>query len=194
MIKVVLASASPRRSEILNSLNINHTVLISNVDEEKYKASCPIDLVKTLSYEKAKVVNEKVEEKSLVIGSDTIVVYNNKILGKPVDYDEAYKFLKLLSGNEHYVYSGIAMIYNNNIYINYGSTKVYMNKYTDRDIENYIKTKEPFDKAGAYGIQGIGSILVEKIEGDFFNVMGLPVQKLIAGLKYLGIDYFESFY
>lgn len=191
MPNIVLASASPRRSEILDNLNIKYAKVVSNINEEVYKNENPIELVKTLAYEKANSVLELIPRDSIVIGADTIVVFNNLILGKPKDDNEAFTHLKMLSGKPHYVYSGISMIYNDNTYINYGSTKVFMKEYSEDEIKSYINTREPLDKAGAYGIQGIGSVFIEKIEGDFFTVMGLPVVKMIEGFRHLGFDYFN---
>jgi septum formation protein len=192
MPNIVLASASPRRSDILNNLNIKFKKIVSNINEDIYFDNNPIELVKILAYEKAKKIVPLVDEDSIIIGADTVVVFENQILGKPKDKNEAYKYLKMLAGKIHYVYSGIAMINTKGTkFIDCGETKVYMRNYSEEEISYYINTNEPLDKAGAYGIQGIGSVLVKKIDGDYYNVVGLPITKLIKGFSELGLNYFD---
>ncbi|PKM50250.1 MAG: hypothetical protein CVV02_12225 [Firmicutes bacterium HGW-Firmicutes-7] len=192
---IVLASASPRRSEILEKLNIPFEKRMSSIDEKKYVNDNSIELVKMLAYEKANSVVNELEDR-IIIGADTVVVYENQVLGKPNSHDEAFHFLKQLSGKKHYVYSGIAMLspYKKKVFIDYCETKVFMRDYKEHEINAYIKTMEPFGKAGAYAIQGFGATLVDKIEGDYYNVVGLPISKLIEGFTYLGVDYFNAFH
>lgn len=196
MKKIILASSSPRRSEILSNLNINFIKVVRLIDEQSFKTDSPIEFVKILAYEKAMSVYNEVEKDATIIGADTIVVYDNKVLGKPNNEAEAYQYLKMLSGKMHYVYSGLAIIDKDSDmnFIDVGKTKVFMRNYNDDDIYSYINTNEPMDKAGAYAIQGYGSVLVDKIEGDYFNVVGLPVSKLIEGFNFLGINYFQTFH
>lgn len=191
--RIILASKSPRRKELLKRLNINFDIKVSHIDESDFEKSLPWVYVEKLAYEKAKSVAELEVGNCLVIGCDTVVVLENQILGKPGNTGQAKEYLKKLSGNKHLVYSGLAIIDidSNKKYITHEITEVYMKELNEDEITNYIKTGEPLDKAGAYGIQGIGSILVEKINGDYYNVMGLPLNKLYNGLKKLGVNYFE---
>jgi len=196
MKNIILASASPRRSEILQNLRIPFEKRVSSIDEEAFTTKDPIETVKRLAFEKAKSVVRDSTEDGLIIGADTIVVYNNEILGKPKNDEEALRYLKLLSGKKHYVYSGLSMLWpaQDKTFIDYCETLVYMRDYNDLEIEAYIRTKEPLDKAGAYGIQGYGAALIEKIDGDYYNVVGLPISKLIEGFQTLGVDYFDSYH
>lgn len=190
---VVLASKSPRRKELLERLNLDFEIVVSQVDEDSYKKNTPHEYVERLAYEKANSVLQLVNEDSIIIGSDTVVVYNNHILGKPRDEKQAYEYIKKLSGNKHLVYSGLCIIDNetNMNIICHEVTEVYMKKLNNQEINSYIRTGEPLDKAGAYGIQGIGAIFVEKIVGDYYNVMGLPLNKLYKGLNEIGVNYFK---
>ncbi|PKM96121.1 MAG: septum formation protein Maf [Firmicutes bacterium HGW-Firmicutes-1] len=193
---IVLASASPRRSEILEKLNIPFQKRVSLIDEAKYFNDDPRELVKTLSLEKAKSVIIEANEDKIIIGADTVVVYDNKVLGKPHNDQDALCYLKQLSGKMHFVYTGITMLHPlyNKVYIDYCETMVFMRDYNEHEMNAYIKTKEPIDKAGAYAIQGYGATLVDKIDGDYYNVVGLPISKLIEGFFHLGVDYFNSFH
>lgn len=179
MKEIILASTSPRRKELLENLGVKFKVVGSNIEEKiNNKLSSP-EIVKDLAYQKAKAVSNKITGNHLVIAADTIVEYNN-ILGKPKDTEEARFMLKLLSGQVHKVITGFAIIdsLTKREFIDYECTKVYFNNLSNDQIERYILTDEPMDKAGAYGIQGKGSLFVSKIEGDYFNVVGLPVSKL----------------
>lgn len=196
MKKIILASASPRRSEILENLKIPFEKRTSLIDEQAYDIIDPVELVKTLAYEKARSVLNQDDQDAIVIGADTIVVYEHRVLGKPKDIEEARLFLNLLNGKEHSVYSGLAMLQGSSdrVYIEFCETKVLMRRYQEEEILAYINTKEPMDKAGAYAIQGFGAALVEKIDGDYYNVVGLPISKLIEGLKFFDISYFDSYH
>lgn len=193
MKSIILASGSPRRKELLERLNIDFDIIVSDLDEDSIEQSKPDDFVEKLAYEKAKSVSMLINKDSLVIGCDTVVVYNNEILGKPKNNEQAISFLKKLSGSNHQVYSGIAIIdtKSNNKYLSHEITDVYMKELSNDEIAYYIQTGEPFDKAGAYGIQGIGSLFIEKISGDYYNVMGLPLNKLYKGFNELGVNYFN---
>jgi len=188
MKKIILASASPRRKELLESLGLKFEVIVSEADESKVnKESVPVSIyVQELALIKATAVCKNIKKQdALIISADTVVCCDKKVLGKPKNADEARKMLSLLSGKCHSVYSGICVMNSNNMYsvLNFVETKVYFRNLSDDLIENYINTNEPFDKAGAYGIQGLGALLVDKIEGDFFNVVGLPISKLMQVLK-----------
>lgn len=190
--KLFLASQSPRRKEIMEMLKLNPIIMIADIDETAYLNEQPIDLVKRLSYEKAKAIANQ-QDNGYVIGSDTIVVVDNDILGKPSDEDDAYRMLKLISGRCHKVMTGVAIIdiKNKKTFNSVGITEVVMNDLSDEWIKAYIATGEPMDKAGSYGIQGIGSVLINSIKGECSTVTGLSIQTLIKGFTELGIDYFE---
>lgn len=179
MKQLVLASTSPRRKEILESLGVEFKVIGSNIEEKVDENLSPPEIAKQLAYLKAKDVSNKINGDYVVVGADTIVEYN-KVLGKPRNIEEAYNMLKLLSGQVHRVITGFAVIdcLTQKEFIDYECTNVYFNHLTDNQIQKYISTGEPMDKAGAYGIQGKASLFVSKIEGDYFNVVGLPIFKL----------------
>ena len=183
--EIILASASPRRKEILSLLEIPFKIMVSDADETVEATLPPYFIAESLSLKKAAAVAKNVSSHALVIGADTIVVLGNKILGKPKDHCDAANMLKSLSGKWHSVISGVTVL--DNKYAKsesfYVETKVKFSEMSDEEIDDYIKTNEPMDKAGAYGIQGIGSKFVEEIEGDYFNVVGLPLQKLYTVLK-----------
>lgn len=193
MKNIVLASGSPRRSELLKRLHLTFDIKVSQIDEDAFEQTSPKDYVETLAIEKAKDIAKNLDEDAMVIGCDTVVVLDDKILGKPNDDDQAGEYLKALSGKTHYVYSGIAILDlgTGEQYLSHEITEVNMKDLSDDEIGAYVKTGEPADKAGAYGIQGIGSVLIEGIRGDYYNVMGLPINKLYKGFHKLGIDYFN---
>lgn len=188
MKEIVLASASPRRSELLKQIGVIFKVVPSNVEEDIGQNLSPEELVQGLAYEKALDVAEKLKGNSLVIGADTVVVKDG-ILGKPQTEEEARSMLKALQGQWHDVITGVAVIDSSSLKSKkaYEKTRVKMKGLTDDVINAYINTYEPMDKAGSYGIQGIGAILVEKIEGCYFNVVGLPLAKLSDLLEEFGI-------
>lgn len=177
---IVLASSSPRRKEILEKYNIEPIIVKANVSEKVHSNETVEQITMALAFEKANQITDKFSNGEIIIGADTIVACDNKILGKPKDEHEAFNMLKLLSDREHEVLTGISIIkINTNIkIIDYEKTIVKFRKLSDEKIRNYIKTKEYVDKAGAYGIQGLGGVLVEWIKGCYFNVVGLPIYKL----------------
>ncbi len=186
MKKIILASKSPRRKEILQNLNIDFDVVLSDADEESVDKNLPAELyVGNLASIKAFSVCKKMITEKIVIGADTVVVLDNEILGKPKDEDDAFNMLKKLSGRKHSVYTGICVVNSHTAkaVTTYEKTDVYFKELTDDEILNYIKTLEPMDKAGAYAVQGLGSIFIEKIDGDYFNVVGLCAFKLAKVLK-----------
>ena len=191
--RVILASASPRRRELLKQIGIEFETKVSNV-EETAKAPQPAALVEELSRQKAEAVLSEMEpcgEAVLVIGADTVVALEDKILGKPADKEEAVKMLKLLSGREHQVYTGVTLLYRPESGVEAGNVsrtfhemaKVYFYPMTQEEIESYVSTGDPMDKAGAYGIQGLFARFVRGIEGDYNNVVGLPVGRLYQEAK-----------
>ncbi|ABW19307.1 Maf family protein [Alkaliphilus oremlandii] len=184
MKQMILASASPRRRELLQGLGVPFEVMSSDIEEKINTELSAPEIAKELAYQKAKDVSNKLDGDYIVIGADTIVEYN-RILGKPKDADEAYQMLKLLSGKIHRVITGFAVIdcRTKKEIVDFEVTNVYFNHLSDEEINRYIETKEPMDKAGAYGIQGKASLFVSKIEGDYFNVVGLPIFKLGVVLR-----------
>lgn len=192
MKKIILASASPRRIELLSNSGIEFEVLPSNIEENINENLSPQDIVQELAYLKAYDITKRIKEKCLIIGADTIV-FREKIFGKPINEDDAIKMLNELNGKWHQVYTGIALIdlYDNKIIKSYEKTLVKMKRLTKNEILNYIKTEEYKDKAGAYGIQKFGAFLIEKINGCYFNVVGLPIAKLYNEIKKLGVDFLE---
>lgn len=179
--EIVLASKSPRRQELLKRIVDDFKIIESDFDEDTVSFNGNIEeYVKLLAKGKALAVKEKINNSSIIIGVDTVVYYDNEILGKPKNYDDAYRMLLALSGNTHKVYSGVCIIDTEKSKIEdfVCETKVKFSKLTHGQIDKYIKSKEPMDKAGAYGIQGLGGVFVEKIDGCYYNVMGLPINKL----------------
>lgn len=179
MENIILASSSPRRKEILEKYNLHPTIINSNIIEKSYSGEKPSQIAMSLSFQKSYNVSMLYQEQ-IVIGADTIVVYENEILGKPKDKDDAFRILKLLNGKYHSVITGISIVQNStNIKIvDYETTKVKFRELSHNKLKDYINTNEPMDKAGAYGIQGYGALLVEKIDGCYLNVVGLPLVKL----------------
>ncbi len=187
MIKdIILASKSPRRYELLSMLGYNVKTIISDVDEDAISAETPALLASKLAHTKARAVADEVGKTELpIIAADTLVEINGEILGKPKNECDARRMLALLSGNVHYVHTGISVILNGNEINLTDSAKVFFRKIDGDEIDAYIESKEPFDKAGAYGIQGKAGAFVERIEGDFFSIMGLPVCAVTKALKEL---------
>lgn len=184
--KIILASASPRRHELLNQIGLAHTIEVSDVEETVDLSLQAHEIVTILAMQKAVAVAEKHKnEDCIVIGADTIVVQKNAILGKPVDEQNAKEMLGRLQGASHFVLTGMSLICpkDEKIVSDYVKTKVTFRQMREDEIEDYIKTGEFADKAGAYGIQGYGSKYVKEIEGDFFNVVGLPVCRLTTLLN-----------
>lgn len=174
---VILASASPRRQELLRYIVPDFKVIPADVDESIPENIDVSDVAQYLAYKKAEHIG-KIYPDSLVIGSDTVVVVGDEILGKPSDEKEAYDMLSKLSGKVHRVITGVCLVQGDRKESFSQETKVRFYELDESEILGYIKTGDPMDKAGAYGIQGEGCVLVEGIEGDFFTVMGLPVARL----------------
>jgi septum formation protein len=189
MKKIILASASPRRKELLEKIGLKFEVDASGCEEEINAGLDPHELVRQLSIKKAKSVAAR-HKNALIIAADTIGVMGDKILGKPHTEDEACKMLHEISGKSHLVITGFSILdtTTNKIVTGIVNTRVYIKKLTGQEIDAYVKTGEPLDKAGAYAIQGMGAVIVEKIEGDYYNVMGLPLHALTEALKEFGIN------
>jgi len=187
--RIILASGSPRRRQLLEQVGIPHEVIISNADETI--DGPPEVQVKTLALRKAHAVCCMIKDDIIVIAADTLVFIDGKVLGKPNGPDDAFNMLKTLQGRGHTVYTGVAVLK-----IEAGktitesfveATQVYFRKLSDAEIWDYVNTGEPFDKAGSYGVQEKGALLVERVNGDFYNVVGLPVVKLAVVLSNMGV-------
>lgn len=189
MNKFILASQSPRRKELLETIGLDFEVIVSDADESTVsKDNVPVGVyVQELALIKAAAVAKKVlkDKDVLIISADTIVTLDGTVLGKPKDEDDAFRMLSALSGREHEVYTGycIMRIKDGYTVCNNVKTAVHFKDISENKIRSYIKTGEPMDKAGAYGIQGLGGILIEKIDGDYANVVGLPVSALADTLE-----------
>ncbi len=189
---IILASKSARRKEILEHLGLKITVRVSNADESVPGAPSPERYAEEVSLRKAEAVKPVCQSGDLIIASDTAVFCKGRILGKPKDAEDAFEMLSLLSGSTHTVTSGIAVIYNGKTALAHETTEVTFRKISEKEISEYIKTGEPFDKAGGYGIQDRAAVFTERINGDYLNVVGLPVYRLFSLLKSeFGIDFFD---
>jgi septum formation protein len=184
--RVVLASQSPRRRELLRLIGIAHDVRPANIDESQLPGEPPRAHAERLAREKAAAI---AREGTVTIGSDTIVVVDGAILGKPRDEEDAARMLRQLSGRAHIVMTGIAVDWNGRLESAVEEVGVTFRQLDERDIAAYIATREPMDKAGAYGIQGFGATIVERVDGDYFAVMGLPLNRTVRLLERLGLRY-----
>lgn len=182
MKSLILASASPRRKELLTLLDLPFTIYSADIDETIPFGTSPQEAVETLAYKKAQAVF-KDNNQAIVIGCDTIVVHNDTILGKPLDRKEAFSMLSQLSDHTHAVYTGVCIMSEHTTVVFHEVTNVTFWKLTQQDINAYIDSGEPFDKAGSYGIQGKAALFVKGIQGDYFNVVGLPVSRLARELS-----------
>jgi septum formation protein len=185
---LILASASPRRKELLELLQIPFEVIVSEVEEIVDEKLHPAEMVQSLAQQKALSV-AKTNPTSFVIGSDTLVVYGGRMLGKPTNKSEAIEMLQMLSGKTHDVFTGVAIINSEQVHSFYEKTSVTFFSLSDKEIVDYVSTGEPMDKAGAYGIQGYGALLVERISGDYYSVVGLPVARTHRELLNMGFKH-----
>lgn len=184
--RIILASQSPRRRALLKGMGLEFTVSAPEVDESAYEGLHVRELVKILSLIKAEAVAAGPED--IVIAADTVVVEDGVILGKPKNEAQAVEMLTALSGRQHEVFTGVTVKQNGRSVTEMETTMVAFRTLTPEEIRRYVRTGEPMDKAGAYGIQGYGAMLVEGIRGDYPNVVGLPVQRLYRMLRGFGVD------
>lgn len=196
MPNIILASQSPRRKEILEQVGVKFTIIPSE-KEEIITSSDPVAVVRELAYMKADDIASMIEEDALIIGTDTVVVYNNQILGKPRDEAHAKEMLRELQNQVHEVYSGVALIEKKEGQVertwNFSvCTQVGFCEISEEQIERYVATGEPMDKAGAYGIQGKFAIYINQLVGDYYNVVGLPISRIYEVLMENGIDLLEK--
>ena len=185
---MVLASSSPRRRDLLNLIGIQHEVRPANIDETMRPREVPRRHAERLAREKASVIAVR-DPDLITIGADTVVVINRKVLGKPADVADAARMLKMLSGREHTVITAVAVARGKKLRSAVEEVRVKFRRLRDDEIVAYIATGEPMDKAGAYGIQGFGATIVERVEGDYFAVMGLPLVRLVGLLRDVGVRY-----
>jgi septum formation protein len=186
--RVVLASASPRRRDLLTLIGIAHEVRPANIDETMRPREAPRRHAERLAREKASAIATR-DPDLITIGADTVVVINRKVLGKPADAGDAVLMLRMLSGREHTVITAVAVSRGRKLRSAIEEVRVKFRRLRDDEIEAYIATGEPMDKAGAYGIQGYGATIVERIEGDYFAVMGLPLVRLVGLMRDVGVRY-----
>jgi len=186
---IILASASPRRKELLEMLGVKELKIVPARGEEiAPENAAPGELVEVLSLAKAREVEAKCRKDDVIIAADTVVVYEGRVYGKPHTKERAVEMLTELSGKYHQVYTGVTVIKDGAAHCKNEMTAVKFREMTQREIEAYVATGEPMDKAGSYGAQGKGALFVERIEGDFFNVMGLPLCMLGQILNELGVN------
>lgn len=186
--RVVLASGSPRRRELLNLIGIEHSVVPSNLDETMQPGEEPEGHALRLAVEKASAV-APAHPDAVVIGADTVVVLDGKVLGKPSDRATAREMMLALNGRTHTVITAVAVAHAGSVRRGAEKVQVTFRQLADEEINAYVATGEGMDKAGAYGIQGFGATIVERIEGDFFAVMGLPLVRLVGLLREAGLSY-----
>ncbi len=192
MAKIVLASGSPRRQELLGRMGIaEFDIRVPEVEESYPENLSPEEIVKFISREKSDGAAALCTDEEIIITADTMVFLDEKRLGKPKDEAEALQMLTMLAGRHHTVCTGVTVRQGTKILTRAQKTDVYFRPATEKELRSYIRTGEPMDKAGAYGVQGKGALLVERIDGDFFNVMGLPVGLLADMLRDFGLDLLE---
>ena len=180
--KFILASNSPRRKELIHFLGLNFQVDPSDIEEVIDESISNEDLVMSLAFQKANDVSKRYDEE-YVLGFDTLVILDGKPLGKPHNRTQAFEMLRALSGRKHLVLTGVAIVKGEYKDLFYDHAEVIFNEMTDEEINEYLDTDEPFDKAGAYGIQGYGAKYIRYITGDYYSVMGIPIQKLYNKIR-----------
>jgi len=186
--EIVLASASTRRKELLEKIGLQFTVDPSDYPEDAYFELKPRERAKQVSLEKARAVAAR-HSNALIIAADTFIVSAGQVMGKPHSPNEAKRMLKALSGCSHMAITGFTILdtTNGKTLSRAVETRIYMRKLSEREIDSYVSSSEPLDKAGAYAIQGLGSALIDKIEGDYYNIMGLPLSACAQDLKSFGV-------
>lgn len=190
--KFILASSSPRRKELLSLVGISPLVLFPDVEEHILDGESLKDFLKRVTAEKARSVYQSKYFNSVLLSADTIVLLNDEVLGKPTDRDHARTTLMALSDQMHEVWTGVSVFYRQKIRFDYERTRVYFEKISESDIEHYLNHEEYLDKAGAYAIQGRASVFVKKINGCYFNVMGLPLHLMKQMLRKMGVQLYSS--
>lgn len=184
---IILASASPRRQQLLRQMGLTFTVKIADIEETISPRDLPRETVQRLSSQKAAAVAAQCDAHDVIIAADTIVVLDEKILGKPKDAADAKRTLRMLSGRSHHVLTAFTVVQGERTYTGIDDSAVQFRELTDGEIDDYVATGEPLDKAGSYGVQGEGGRLIEAIHGDYYNVMGLPIGHLASILHRFGV-------
>ncbi|MCX5756820.1 MAG: Maf family protein [Gemmatimonadetes bacterium] len=186
--RVILASASPRRRELLSLIGVTHEVRPADIDETLLVGEAPLVYAERLARGKAHKIAAQ-DAGAVVIAADTIVVVDDDVLGKPVDAADAARMLRRLSGRRHRVFTAVAVAFNGHTASGVERVEVVFRALSDDEIRDYVGTGEPMDKAGAYGIQGFGATLIDRVEGDYFSVMGLGLRRLVALVSEVGLQY-----
>ncbi len=189
---IYLASLSPRRCELLDQIKVNYQQIAVSVDETPYPQEPAPDYVRRLALTKARAGRLAVSTPCPVLGADTVIVYDKQLLGKPVDDDEASRMLRVLSGRKHQVMTAVAVVTPTREKVRLNISRVHFRRLSEADIQAYIKTGEPLDKAGSYAIQGLASIFIKRIEGSYSGVMGLPLYETANLLTEMGIKVVET--
>jgi len=190
--EIILASESPRRKELLGGLGLTFKIVVSGVPENQREGETPEEHVLRLAREKALAVSQG-HPRSIVIGADTIVVIDGELLGKPENTPQARNMLQKLSGRTHEVITGFAMVRSGDVMINQSvSSRVLFKKLSDEELDWYIQTKEPYDKAGAYAVQGMGAFFIKEIHGSYTNVIGLPLSEVVDAMKQIAAFQFKE--
>jgi len=187
--EIILASTSPRRQEVLRSAGVKFKVVPSDYEEKMIAGLTVVQLVQELARGKVAAMAKKYPSK-IIIGADTLVTYKNKIYGKPKNIAEAKKMLRMISGRRIKVYSGVAVACSQKLFTDIDTTYVNFKKFSTTEIDGYIRSNQPMDKAGAFGVQGLGLFLIDKLDGNYSTVMGLPMLKVAKLLNKLGISIF----
>lgn len=187
MKKLILASSSPRRAELMKQIGLNFEIKVSSVDEALLPGLSPPELVERLAESKAAAVARELND-GIVIGADTVVVWREQVLGKPLSEAEAFDMLSKLQGGVHEVFTGVALIdaRSGKVLVSHEKTRVFFRAVEEEEISRYVASGEPFDKAGAYGVQGLAAIFIRRLEGCYTNVVGLPLARLSVMLKDFG--------
>ena len=190
--KLILASSSPRRAEILTAVGWPFTAVTAGIDETRRPSEQPVEYVQRLAKEKAEAVASSLES-GLVLGADTTVVVEETLLGQPHDQDDARRMLRLLSGKWHEVLTGVAIVrLSEESKVDYETTRVRFAEMSEKEIDWYISTGEPTGKAGAYAVQGAAALFIEEIQGDYFNIVGLPIRLVFEMVKAMSGPHPES--
>jgi septum formation protein len=191
--KIVLASKSPRRKQLLEQIGLEFEISESGYQEDMKAFNNPYDLCKFLALKKAEDVASNYLD-AIVIGADTFVVFEGRFIGKPKNINDAKKTLRMLSGKEHEVVTGFAIIdtKGKNIINDFGEARVRFRELSDEEIEEYVNTGEPISMAGSYGLMNKAAVLIENIDGDFYSIVGLPLGKIYVELKKIGVNFFNN--
>ena len=193
--QIILASTSPRRRQLLSQLGLEFTVAVQDIDEIQHPGEVPIDFVRRMAIEKVQAAQAELtdEATSLVIGGDTVVVFKGSVLGQPEDKEDGLRMLRLLSGKAHFVLTAVAVATLDKKRVSVSENKVRICRISEQEAEAYWQSREPVDKAGAYGIQGLGAVFVKTLHGSYSGVMGLPLYETAKLLSEFGINCVTSF-